>query len=150
MHICYFLVYMSFFPHMRWCVYWVFQERQVHSVQDLLPLIGNFLVRNLRLGFVMYLGILLYMDIMLYVCFVTDCQRGRLLGFEFVMLANHDKTWQKLSLISLEWSTMKRKTKNSSLRQKTQVWDKNKWVTSWLVRSIQNRISTKLANVKRP
>ena len=38
-----------------------------------------------------------------------------MLGFEFVMLANHDKTWQKLSLISLEWSTLKPKTKNSSL-----------------------------------
>ena len=48
----------------------------------------------------MYLGILLYMGIMLYVCFVTECQRERLLGFEFVMLANHDKTWQKLSLIA--------------------------------------------------
>ena len=59
----------------------------------------------------MYLGILLYMGIMLYVCFVTDCQRGRLLGFEFVMLANHDKTWQKLSLIGLEWSTLKSKQK---------------------------------------
>ena len=55
----------------------------------------------------MYLGILLYMGIMLYVCFVMDCQRGRLLGFEFVMLANYDKTWKKLSLISLEWSTLK-------------------------------------------
>ena len=49
----------------------------------------------------MYLGILLYMGIMLYVRFVTDCQKGRLLGFKFVMLANHDKTWQKLSLIGL-------------------------------------------------
>ena len=72
----------------------------------------NFYVRSLRLGFVMYLGILLYMSILLYLCFVTNCQRGRLLGFEFVMLANHDKTWQKLSLISLEWSTLKLKTKN--------------------------------------
>ena len=41
----------------------------------------------------------------------TEQQLG-LLGFEFVMLANHDKTWQKLSLISLEWSTLKLKTKN--------------------------------------
>ena len=65
------------------------------------------------MGFVMYLGILLYMGIMLYVCFVTDCQRERLLGFEFVMLANHDKTRQKLSLISLEWTKLKPKTKNS-------------------------------------
>ena len=47
---------------------------------------------SLRLEFVMYLGILLYMGIMLYVYFVTDCQRERLLGIEFVMLANHDKT----------------------------------------------------------
>ena len=70
----------------------MFQERQVHSDQDLLPLTGNFQVRSLRLGFVMYLGILLYMGIMLYVCFVMDWQRGRLLGFEFVMLANHDKS----------------------------------------------------------
>ena len=67
----------------------------------------------------MYLGILLYMSIMLYVCFVMDCQRGRLLGFEFVMLANHDKTWQKLSLISLERGTLKPKTKNSSSKKKT-------------------------------
>ena len=36
------------------------------------------------------------------------------LGFEFVMLANHDKTRQKLSHVSLEWSTLKPKTKNSS------------------------------------
>jgi len=39
----------------------------------------------------MYLGILLYMGIMLHVSFVTNCQRERLLGFEFLMLANHDK-----------------------------------------------------------
>ena len=62
----------------------------------------------------MYLAILLYMGIMLYVCFVTDCQRGKLLSFEFVMLTNHEKTWQKLSRISLEWYTLKPKTKNSS------------------------------------
>ena len=74
----------------------------------------------------MYLGILLYMGIMLYVCFVTDCQRGRLLGFEFVMLANHDKTWQKLSLISLEWSTLKPKTKKLKFRIKT-----NELQASW-------------------
>ena len=124
------IVYMSLFPHMRWCVCWVFQERQVHFDQDLLPLIGNFLVRSLRLGFVMYLGILLYMGIMLYVCFVTDWQRGRLLGFEFVMLANHDKTWQKLSLISLEWSTLKPKTKKLKFGIKT-----NELQAGWFDRS---------------
>ena len=67
----------------------------------------------------MYLDILLYMGIMLYMCFVTDCQRGRLLGFGFVMLANHDKTWQKLSLIGLEWSTLKSKTKKLKFGIKT-------------------------------
>ena len=39
----------------------------------------------------MYLGILLYMGIMLYASFVIDCQMERLLSFEFVVLANHDK-----------------------------------------------------------
>ena len=67
----------------------------------------------------MYLGILLYMGIVLYVCFVMDCQRERLLGFEFVMLANHDTTWQKLSLISLEWFTLKPKTKKLKFGIKT-------------------------------
>ena len=47
----------------------------------------------------------------------------KLLGFEFVMLANHDKTWQKLSLISLEWSTLKPKTKNSILGWKQVIYN---------------------------
>ena len=42
-----------------------------------------------------------------------------MLGFKFVMLANHDKTWQKLSLISLEWSTLKPKTKKLKFGIKT-------------------------------
>ena len=70
-----------------------------------------------------------------------------LLGFEFVMLANHDKTWQKLSLIGLEWSTLKSKTKNSSLGWK-------KWVTSYFVRLVldQSKIAyqQKSANIKNP
>ena len=78
----------------------------------------------------MYLAILLYMGIMLYVCFVTDWQMGRLLGFEFVMLANHDKTWQKLSLISLEWSTLKPKTKKLKFGIKT-----NELQAGWFDRS---------------
>ena len=41
--------------------------------------------------FVMYLGIFIVYGHYV-VCFVMDCQRERLLGFEFVMLANHDKT----------------------------------------------------------
>ena len=39
----------------------------------------------------MYLDILFYVGIMLYVSFVMDFQMGRLLGFEFVVSANHDK-----------------------------------------------------------
>ena len=101
----------------------------------------------------MYLGILLYMGIMLYVCFVTDCQKGILLGFEFVMLANHNKTWQKLSLIILEWSTLKSKTKNSSSG-----WKKNElqavsfdWysIAARDFRLIENRISAKSAKRKK-
>ena len=64
----------------------MFQERQVYFDQDLLPLIGNFLVRSLRLEFVMKLDILLYWVVLvfehfiLYESFVTNYQRERLLG----------------------------------------------------------------------
>ena len=53
-----------------------------------------------------------------------------MLGFEFVMLANHDKTWQKLSFISLEWSTLKSKTKKLKFGIKT-----NELQAGWFDRS---------------
>lgn len=65
--------------------------------QDLLPLIGNFLVRSLRLEFVMYLGILLYWVVLvfehfiLYESFVTNCQMWRLLSSKSLkQLANRE------------------------------------------------------------
>ena len=63
----------------------------------------------------MYLGILLYMGIMLYVCFVTDFQMGRLLGFEFVMLANYDKIWQKTKSYEFRMVYIEAQDKNSCL-----------------------------------
>ena len=53
-----------------------------------------------------------------------------LLGFEFLMLANHDKTWQKLSLISLKWSTLKPKKKKLKFGIKT-----NELQAGWFNRS---------------
>ena len=64
----------------------MFQERQVHSDQDLLPLLATSWLGSLILKFVMKLGILLYWVVLvfeyfiLYESFVTNCQRGRLLG----------------------------------------------------------------------
>ena len=95
----------------------------------------------------MYLGILLYMGIMLYVCFVTDCQRGILLGFEFVMLTNHDKTWQKPSLIGFHWFRMvyiEVQDKKLKFGMKKMNY---KMFRSIGTRSIENHIST---NVKSP
>ena len=69
------------------------------------------------------------------------------------MLANHDKTWQKVSLISLEWSTLNSKTK-------TQVRDEKNVLQAvsfdWYsidtcdFRSIKNRISAKISKRKKP
>ena len=69
------------------------------------------------------------------------------LGFEFVMLANRDKTWQKLSLISLEWSTLKPKTKNSSSGKKQISYLLVGSIATRDFRLIENRISAK--SVKR-
>ena len=75
----------------------MFQERQVHSDQDLLPLLATSWLGSLRLEFVMQLGILLYWVVLviahfiLYESFVTNCLRGRLLGFKSLeQLANRE------------------------------------------------------------
>ena len=84
---------------------------------------------------------------MLYVCFVTDCQRGRLLGFEFVMLANHDKTWEKPSLIGLEWSTLKSNTRKLKFEMKKMSYKLFGSIDTW---SIENHISAKISKRKKP
>ena len=67
----------------------------------------------------------------------SSCLSLVMLGFEFVMLANHDKN---LSLIGLEWSTLKSKTKNLSSRRKKM---SNNLFHSIGTRSIESRILTK-------
>ena len=129
------------------CSFEYFQERQVHSNQDFLPLLATSRLGVLDWDLWCIWAFLLYMGIMLYICFVTDCQRRRLFGFEFVMLANHDKTWQKLSLIGLEWSTLKSKTKNSSSGWKKMSYKLFHFIGT---RSIENCISTKISKRKKP
>ena len=65
----------------------------------------------------MYLDILLYAGIMLYVCFVTDCQMGRLLDFEFAVLANHDKSkyyWVRMVYFQVQDKKLKFRMKKVS------------------------------------
>ena len=64
----------------------MFKEKQVHSNQDLLPLLANpglgVLDWDLLCIWVFYCNsaILVFEHFILYVSFVTDCKRGRLLG----------------------------------------------------------------------
>ena len=87
------IVYMSFFPHMQWCVCWVVQERQVHSDQDRLPLIGNFLVRSLRLGFCDVFGHF-YCIWALCCVFCHGLPKGEIVRF---WVCNVGKPWQNMT-----------------------------------------------------
>ena len=67
-------------------LFWVFHERQVHSDQDLLPLIATFklgvLDWDLWCNWVYYCNkvALVFEHFILYVSFVTDYEKGRFLG----------------------------------------------------------------------
>ena len=67
-------------------LFWVFQERQVHSDQDLRPLLATFRFEvinwDLWCNWTFYSNwvILVFEHFILYVSFVTDGQRGRLLS----------------------------------------------------------------------
>ena len=88
--ICFSLIiyclYVLFSKNAVMCFLQCFQERQVHYDQYLLPLIATS-----RLGvldqnfcciwaFLLYWVVLIFEYFILYVSFVTNCQRGRLLG----------------------------------------------------------------------
>ena len=79
-------LYVFLSKHAVICSFECFQERQVHSDQDILPLLATS-----RLGvldqnfcciwaFLLYWVVLVFEHFILYVSFVTNCQRGRLLG----------------------------------------------------------------------
>ena len=84
---------------------------------------------------------------MLYMCFVTDCQRRRFFGFEFVMLANHDKKmtktkshWFRMVYIEVQDKKLKFGMKKMSY----------KLFHSIGTQSIENRISAKISKRKKP
>ena len=62
-------------------------------------------------------------------------------------VGNHDKTWQKLSLIGLEWSTLKSKRKKLKFMMKKISY---KLFGSIGTQSIENRISEKISECKKP
>ena len=67
-------------------LFWVFQKRQIHSDQHLLHLFATFglevLDWSLWCNWAYYcnMAVLVFEHCIMYVSFVTDCQRGRLLG----------------------------------------------------------------------
>ena len=78
-------------------LFWVFQERKVHSDQDLLPFLVTFglevLDWNLWCIWAFYGNrtVLVFEYFILYVSFVTDCQKERLLDSKSLeQLANHE------------------------------------------------------------
>ena len=75
----------------------------------------------------------------------SSCLSLVMLGFEFVMLANHNKN---LSLIGLEWSTLKSKTKNLKFEKKK---NELQFVSfNWYSIDRKSHINKKLANIKSP
>ena len=97
LHICYLLFICLYFRPCSDVLFWVFQERQVHSDQDLLSLIVTcrlgVLDWDLWCNWAYYCNwvVLVFEHVIFYISFVTDCQRGRLLGSKSLeQLANHD------------------------------------------------------------
>ena len=98
LHICYSFLFICLYFHTCGDVhFWVFQERQVHFDQNLLPLQATFRFEVLdwdlwcNWAFYCNRAILVFEHFILYVSFVMDCQRGRLLGSKILeQLANHE------------------------------------------------------------
>ena len=113
------------------CSFECFQERQIHSNQDFLPLHATS-----RLGVLYwdlwYIWAFYYIWALCYVVcvFCHGLPKGEIVRF---WVCNVGKPWQKLSLIGLEWSTLKSKTK------KLKFGMKKKWATSCFVRLVLDR-----------
>ena len=97
LHICYLLFICLYFHTCIDVLFWVFQERQVYSNQDLLPLLATFGLEVLDwnlwciLAFYCNWVVLVFEHFILYVSFVMDCQKGRLLGSKSLeQLTNHE------------------------------------------------------------
>ena len=95
LHISYLLFIYLYFHTCGDVHFWVFQERQVYSNQDLLSPLATFrfevLGWNLWYNWAFYCNwvVFVFEHFILYINFVTDCQRGRLLGSKsFEQLAN--------------------------------------------------------------
>ena len=85
LHICYLLFICLYFHTCINVLFWVFQERKVHSDQDLLPFLVTFGLEVLDwnlwciCAFYGNRTVLVFEYFILYVSFVTDCQKERLL-----------------------------------------------------------------------
>ena len=97
LHICYVLFIYLYCHTCGDVLFWVFQERQVHSNQDLLSFIATsrlgVLDLDLWYNWAYYCNrvVLVFEHFILYASFVTDCQRKRLLGSKSLkQLANYE------------------------------------------------------------
>ena len=79
-------LYVFISTHVVMCSFECFHERQVHSDQDILPLLVTSRLGVLDYNFcciwafLLYWVVLVFKHFILYVSFVTNCQRGRLLS----------------------------------------------------------------------
>ena len=90
-------LYVFISTHVVMCSFECFHERQVHSDQDILPLLVTSRLGVLDYNFcciwafLLYWVVLVFEQFILYVSFVTNFQRGRLLGFKSLeQLANRE------------------------------------------------------------
>ena len=85
-----FLVYTIFSTHAFMVCFQCFRNLQVNSfIDQLLPILATNrqqIVIELYQGNILYLGQFLNSAIHVYVCFVTDCQMGRLLDSKYLGL----------------------------------------------------------------
>ena len=91
------IVYMSLFPNVHWCAFLSISGKTGTFNQDLLPFLATFELEVLDWdlwciwAFYCNKVVLVFEHFILYVSFVTDCQRGRLLGSKSLeQLANRE------------------------------------------------------------
>ena len=142
------IVYMSFFPHIRWCVLECFQERQVHSNQDLLHLFVTSRLGVLDWDLWCIWAFYCIWELCYVVCvFCHGLPKGEIVRF---WVCNVGKPWQNMRKTKSHWFRMvyiKVEHKKLKFGMKKMSYKLYGSIGTW---SIENHISAKSANVKRP
>ena len=147
MYIYYLLFIYLYFHTCIDVLLWVFQERQVYSNQDLLPLLATSKLGVLDWDLWYIFGHFIVYGHYVVCKFCHKLPKGEIVR---IWVCSVGKSWQKVSFIELEWWAFKSKTKNSSSGWKK--WDAIwfSWLLSIAVWSVKSHKSAKTNKHKKP